>query len=170
MAASTAPAGSPASSATLSIWWDTWIIDGAVRLGSFVVKVLSYPVRILQTGHVQAYALFVVVGRAGVLRLLRDAVMIWTSTYSASSYSRRWPGCWSCCFLPASQQEPDPRSGRTSSAFAGFLVSLPLVSRFDTSMPGLPVRRAAPTGFPALGVKYHIGIDGISLLLIMLTT
>ena len=49
-------------SSTVSIWWDTWIIDGAVRLGSFTVKVLSYPVRILQTGQVQAYALFVVLG------------------------------------------------------------------------------------------------------------
>jgi len=49
-------------SATLSMWWDTWIIDGAVRLSSFVVKVASYPVRILQTGQVQSYALFIVVG------------------------------------------------------------------------------------------------------------
>jgi NADH-quinone oxidoreductase subunit L len=49
-------------SSRLSIWWDTWIIDGAVRLGSFTVKLLSYPVCILQTGRVQAYALFVVIG------------------------------------------------------------------------------------------------------------
>ena len=46
----------------VSIWWDTWIIDGAVRFGSFCVKMLSYPVCILETGRVQAYALFVVVG------------------------------------------------------------------------------------------------------------
>jgi NADH-quinone oxidoreductase subunit L len=49
-------------SSRVSIWWDTWIIDGAVRFGSFSVKLLSYPVCILQTGRVQAYALFVVVG------------------------------------------------------------------------------------------------------------
>ena len=48
--------------ARLSMWWDTWIIDGAVRLSSFAVKVLSYPVRILQTGQVQSYALFIVAG------------------------------------------------------------------------------------------------------------
>ena len=47
---------------TLSIWWDTWIIDGSVRLGSFLVKLASYPVRILQTGRVQSYALFIVIG------------------------------------------------------------------------------------------------------------
>jgi len=45
-----------------SIWWDTWIIDGSVRLGSFLVKLASYPVRILQTGLVQSYALFIVIG------------------------------------------------------------------------------------------------------------
>jgi len=49
-------------SAVLSMWWDTWIIDGTVRLTSFVVKVASYPVRILQTGQVQSYALFIVLG------------------------------------------------------------------------------------------------------------
>jgi NADH-quinone oxidoreductase subunit L len=47
---------------SVSIWADTWIIDGFVRLSSFVVKILSYPVRIVQTGNVQAYALAVVVG------------------------------------------------------------------------------------------------------------
>jgi NADH-quinone oxidoreductase subunit L len=47
---------------SLSGWWDTWVIDGAVRLSSFFVKMLSYPVCLLQTGRVQAYAFFVVVG------------------------------------------------------------------------------------------------------------
>jgi NADH-quinone oxidoreductase subunit L len=50
------------STSTLSIWWDTWVIDGAVRLGSFSVKMLSYPVCILQTGRVQAYAFCIVAG------------------------------------------------------------------------------------------------------------
>jgi NADH-quinone oxidoreductase subunit L len=46
----------------LSIWWDTWIIDGAVRLSSFLVKVASYPVRIVQTGYLQSYALVFALG------------------------------------------------------------------------------------------------------------
>ena len=50
------------TTASLSGWWDTWVIDGAVRLSSFFVKMLSYPVCLLQTGRVQAYAFFVVVG------------------------------------------------------------------------------------------------------------
>ncbi|MDE3166060.1 MAG: NADH-quinone oxidoreductase subunit L, partial [Acidobacteriota bacterium] len=48
--------------ATLSAWWDTWVIDGAVRLSSFIVKLLSYPVCLMQSGRVQFYALFVVAG------------------------------------------------------------------------------------------------------------
>jgi NADH-quinone oxidoreductase subunit L len=52
---------------TLSIWWDTWIIDGFVRLSSFSVKLLSYPVRIVQTGYVQLYALVFVAGAALLL-------------------------------------------------------------------------------------------------------
>ncbi|MBI4460730.1 MAG: NADH-quinone oxidoreductase subunit L [Acidobacteria bacterium] len=51
-----------AFSSRVSIWWDTWVIDGAVRGGSFAVRVMSYPVRLLQTGLVQSYALFIVVG------------------------------------------------------------------------------------------------------------
>jgi NADH-quinone oxidoreductase subunit L len=46
----------------LSIWWDTWIVDGAVRLTSFLVMMSSFPARILQTGFVQSYALVFVLG------------------------------------------------------------------------------------------------------------
>jgi NADH-quinone oxidoreductase subunit L len=49
-------------SSKISMWWDTWIVDGAVRFSSFTVKLLSYPVCLLQSGRVQAYALFVVLG------------------------------------------------------------------------------------------------------------
>jgi NADH-quinone oxidoreductase subunit L len=50
------------ASAKLSMWWDTWIVDGAVRFTSFSVKLLSYPACLLESGRVQTYALFVVVG------------------------------------------------------------------------------------------------------------
>ena len=54
-------------------------------------------------------------------------------------------------------------------AFAGFLFSLPLVSRFHTGVAGFQfVERA--DWIPSLGSQYLIGIDGISLLLLMLTT
>ncbi len=50
------------TSATLSMWWDTWIVDGAVRFTSFSVKLLSYPACLLESGRVQTYALFMLVG------------------------------------------------------------------------------------------------------------
>jgi NADH-quinone oxidoreductase subunit L len=47
---------------TMSIWWDTYIIDGAVRLTAFTIRMVSIPVRLAQTGSVQSYALAIVVG------------------------------------------------------------------------------------------------------------
>ena len=47
---------------TVSMWLDTWVVDGAVRFSSFVVKLSSYPVRIMQTGSLQSYALMMVLG------------------------------------------------------------------------------------------------------------
>jgi len=55
------------------------------------------------------------------------------------------------------------------AAFVGFLVSLPLWFRFDKSADGFQMVEKMDW-IPALGVKYFIGIDGISLLLVMLTT
>ena len=46
----------------LSIFWDTWAVDGAVRLLGFTTKVASFPVRMIQTGFVQSYALLIVLG------------------------------------------------------------------------------------------------------------
>lgn len=49
-------------SSRLSIWWDTWIVDGLVNLGARVVWLFSYPVRMVQSGVVSNYALLIVVG------------------------------------------------------------------------------------------------------------
>ena len=54
-------------------------------------------------------------------------------------------------------------------ALAGFLVSLPLVFRFQIGADGFQFEEQA-NWIPSLGAQYHIGIDGISLLLLMLTT
>ncbi len=47
---------------TVSMWWDKWIVDGLVNLSAWVAQLLSYPVRMLQTGLVSSYALFIVLG------------------------------------------------------------------------------------------------------------
>src|ERR1700677_782502 len=49
----------------LSIWWDTWIVDGSVRLGARFVWIFSYPVRLIQDGLVQSYMLLIVIGLIG---------------------------------------------------------------------------------------------------------
>jgi NADH-quinone oxidoreductase subunit L len=46
----------------LSIWWDTWIVDGLVNLAARIVWLFSYPVRMVQTGIVSNYALLIVLG------------------------------------------------------------------------------------------------------------
>ncbi len=51
----------------ISMWWDTWIVDGSVRLGSWIVYVASMPVRMLQDGELQEYALVIVIGLVGFL-------------------------------------------------------------------------------------------------------
>jgi len=45
-----------------SRFWDKWVIDGLVNVAAFIVKLLSYPVRVVQTGLVQNYAWLIVVG------------------------------------------------------------------------------------------------------------
>ncbi len=55
------------------------------------------------------------------------------------------------------------------TAAAGFLVSLPLLWRFDRAADGYQFVEKKEW-IPSLGVSYFIGIDGISLLLVMLTT
>ena len=55
-----------------------------------------------------------------------------------------------------------------AAGLLGFLVSLPLAFGFDPAKDYQFVERAA--WIPTLGATYHIGIDGLGLLLVMLTT
>src|SRR5262245_11170409 len=59
--------------------------------------------------------------------------------------------------------------GATILAGLDFLLSLPLWFRFDPSKSGFQFIERAPW-IPSIGVQYFLGIDGISLLLILLTT
>ncbi|HUO32670.1 MAG TPA: NADH-quinone oxidoreductase subunit M [Bryobacteraceae bacterium] len=71
-------------------------------------------------------------------------------------------------FIP-SNQKTLIRIWANIAALAGFLISLVLVFRFDKDASGFQfVERSS--WIPSLGVQYLVGIDGISLLLIMLTT
>jgi len=54
------------------------------------------------------------------------------------------------------------------AAFLGFLVSLPLVFQFDRTKQWAFEEQAS--WIPSIGASYHLGIDGLGLLLVMLTT
>jgi len=61
------------------------------------------------------------------------------------------------------------RRASTAVAFLGFLVSLPLWVSFDTGAEGFQfVERVS--WIPGLGVEYFLGVDGVSALLVLLTT
>jgi NADH-quinone oxidoreductase subunit M len=61
------------------------------------------------------------------------------------------------------------RAFATAIAGADFFVSLALWFGFDRAKDGFQFQEVA-SWIPSLGVQYHFGIDGISLLLILLTT
>src|SRR5215475_2163898 len=70
-------------------------------------------------------------------------------------------------FLPASNVRAIKLWANLIS-FIGFLASLPLVFGFDSGKDFQFVERCA--WIPSIGASYHIGIDGLGLLLVMLTT
>jgi len=51
----------------------------------------------------------------------------------------------------------------------GFVASLPLLTRFQAGVAGYQLEERAEW-IPSIGATYHLGIDGISFLLLMLTT
>src|SRR5258708_4010236 len=71
-------------------------------------------------------------------------------------------------FIPG-ENEPARRVGGILLGGFGFLVSLPLLRWFKPEWGGFTFEETADW-IPSIGAKYHLGIDGISLLLVMLTT
>ncbi|HUS08116.1 MAG TPA: NADH-quinone oxidoreductase subunit M [Bryobacteraceae bacterium] len=71
-------------------------------------------------------------------------------------------------FIPASRTAWI-RAWANAGGIAGFLASLLLLQRFDRNAPGFQLVEKYEW-IPSLGVKYFVGIDGISLLLVLLTT
>ncbi|MCC6443930.1 MAG: NADH-quinone oxidoreductase subunit M [Armatimonadetes bacterium] len=65
--------------------------------------------------------------------------------------------------------EEDVRWTALGISFAVFILSLPLYFRFDTAESGMQFQKDL-LWIPDFNIRYHVGIDGISLLLVMLTT
>src|SRR5256884_5802774 len=61
------------------------------------------------------------------------------------------------------------RIGGNIFGMLGFLVSLPLVFWWKPGLEQFSFPENVPW-IPSIGARYHLGIDGISLLLVMLTT
>ena len=71
-------------------------------------------------------------------------------------------------FIPREMEQAHRISGNVFGAL-GFLVSLPLVMWWNRGVGGFSFEENA-SWIPSIGARYHLGIDGISLLLVMLTT
>ena len=72
----------------------------------------------------------------------------------------------------ASAATATPRPARwiaLAGALAGFLVTLPLWPHFDTAHLGHAVRRARHW-IPRFNIHYHLGVDGISMLFVLLNS
>jgi NADH-quinone oxidoreductase subunit M len=70
--------------------------------------------------------------------------------------------------IPRGGQELTKRAAFAVTV-ATFVLSLPLYWRFDATDPGYQFSELR-AWMPSLGISYHLGIDGISLLLVLLTT
>ncbi len=97
-----------------------------------------------------------------------------TSLLSAASPSLPLAGALAARLLLAGAPPTRlPRAGSRLAAarWSAFVAVAALVwRRFDPTCAGLPVRRAASPGSRARASSYHLGVDGISLLLVLLTT
>jgi NADH-quinone oxidoreductase subunit L len=51
----------------ISMWWDTWIVDGSIIAGAWIVYFASWPIRLIQDGEMQEYMLIIVIGLIGFL-------------------------------------------------------------------------------------------------------
>ncbi|MEO7652795.1 MAG: NADH-quinone oxidoreductase subunit M [Bryobacteraceae bacterium] len=71
-------------------------------------------------------------------------------------------------FIPGSAKNAI-RLWANLAAFLAFLVSVPLATRFDKNIAGFQMVEQFDW-IPSIGVKYLIGVDGISMLLVMLST
>jgi NADH-quinone oxidoreductase subunit L len=59
--------GSLEALAEASVWFDRWVVDGIIaRLSALIVTVWGHLLRLLQTGHAQAYAAMMVVGMVAI--------------------------------------------------------------------------------------------------------
>ncbi len=80
------------------------------------------------------------------------------------------PGLWALLGLAIPNQNAKLiRNWTLAGTVATFLISLVVYARFDASLSSFQMTEVVPW-IPGLGISYRVGIDGISLWLVMLTT
>jgi NADH-quinone oxidoreductase subunit M len=77
-------------------------------------------------------------------------------------------GAVAIAFVPRAWEEAVKRLAFVT-ALATFAASVPLFTRFDARSPDYQFVESA-SWMPSFGIGYHVGVDGISLLLVLLTT
>ena len=154
---------------------DGWLIDGFGPDGvsARVLDVTRNVVR-LQTGYLYhyAFAMLIGVGRASSPgSCSRRGPLMQSGPSSPSSPSCRCSArCSSCCSCAATS-DAGTRNARWIALWTTlvtFAISLIMVWRFDAELAGIPVRREVRTG--SASPSYHMGVDGISLPFVILTT
>ena len=70
-------------------WWDRWIVDGLVRFVGGFIKTASWPVRLIETGYTQNYALVMILGV-----LVLSVTFLWgtlVGAYKHGLFSSKYP-------------------------------------------------------------------------------
>src|SRR5262245_11311848 len=71
--------------------------------------------------------------------------------------------------LGGDQRAPQQRWVALAGAVLGFLVTLPLYASFQPADPGMQFEQLV-AWIPRFGINYHLGVDGISMLFILLNS
>ena len=148
------------------------VVDGAVNGAGYVVGGVRAGLRLLQTGSVKSLRGGDVPRRGGHPRLLHLEIARVTGLpiLSLAIGLPSWGRCCCCSSATATARRTALiRNITLGVSLLTFAVTLALWAGFDPSPRGaVPVRRAGAVD-PAFGIEYYLGIDGLSLMLIVLT-
>ena len=160
--------------------FDAEVVDGAVNGVAATVRGSGRGLRVLQTGFVRSYALGVAVGVVGLLAYFLTRAGVWSALLLASEASHEvatspltaaivvpFLGAAVVALIPAARAELHRLVALLFATGTG-AITLWLLADFDTHDAGFQyeVNRAWISDF---GISWHLGIDGVSLFLVVLT-
>ena len=154
---------------------DQGVVDGAAVNGTAKLsRGLGWLGSRLQTGQVGVYVVLFLVGALWVLHTVVQVTLPMSELLASISFDRWILHAWSCCrsrgwcrFCWATSAAPS--EWRWSVTLLEFLLSVGLWWAVDRSEGGMQLVSSAPW-IPRWGISYRVGIDGISLFMVLLTT